>query len=487
MNKVLKRFGGFALSLVAAMHLLILPVFADNDADYLAEAEERKKIPVESNLIENWPVGPEIGAESAILIEANTGVVLYEKNVHEKLYPASVTKLLTALVAYDSCKMDEMVTFSYDAVGSIDWRYDANMGINGGSSITMEQTLYGMLVGSANEAAYAVAEHVSGNGNLDAFADLMNKKAAELGCTDSHFVTPNGIHDEDHYTSAYDLSLIARAFFNNELLSRISNTPSYTIPQSATQTKGDLTVYAKSKLFPGKEYAYEGLVGTKTGYTDYARQTLVSCAERNNIKLICVIMKEEAPFQYTDTIDLFNYGFNNFDIITVADKDEKYNISSLNFFSTGGDLFGNSKPFIKIDPNAYIVIPTGSSLEKTESRISYDDLNDNQVARIDYYYSGTFIGSAGIIPSGSENKLYDFSETDYSTDPSEAEEIEEGDNTIFINIIHVIVYILAGAFVLIILFLLFSFLKKKHVFRRRSTSNKKYNYKNKKLDWKNFK
>ena len=114
-------------------------------------------------------------------------------------------------------------------------------------------------------------------------------KAKELGCTNSNFITPNGIHDDYHYTSAHDMALIAQAFFSNELLCKMSLTTSYHVPQTATQPREDMIVWAKSKLLPGKEYAYDSLVGTKTGYTDDARQTLVSCAQKNGLKLVCVI------------------------------------------------------------------------------------------------------------------------------------------------------------------------------------------------------
>lgn len=482
MKIYIKRF--FMFALIFFISFSTLPIKAYADVDYEAEAEKRKKMTVESNLIENWPLGPEIGAKSAILIEANTGVVLYEKNVHEKLFPASVTKILTALVAFDNSEMNDMVTFSYDAVGSIDWRTDANMGIAGGSSITMEQTLYGMLVGSANEAAYAIAEHIAGNGKLDEFAKLMNEKAKSLGCVDSNFVTPNGIHDDNHYTSAYDLSLIGRAFFKNEFLSHIACTPKYTIPPSPTQTKGELTVYAKSKLFPGKEYAYEGLVGTKTGYTDLARQTLISCAERGNMKLICVIMMEESPNQYTDTIDLFNYGFTNFQITTVADKDTKYNISSLNSFSTEGNLFGDSKSFIEIDPKAYVVLPYGSTLEDTTSSVGYDNLDYKQVARIDYFYSDVKVGSAGVIPTGDKITKFEFTDTkDMLTYPEE--EVEE-DNVIFIDVFKMIIYTAIGAVFIVILIIVITVARKRYKYKQMSTASGRYEYKKPDLDWKDF-
>ena len=184
--------------------------------DYQAEAEERKALPVQTNEIENWPAGPAIGAQSAILLEANTGVLLYAKNIDEKLYPASTTKLMTCLLAAENSTMDEMVTFSHDAVFSIE-PGSSHIGIDENESMPMEECLYGILTGSANEVANAVAEHIAGS--MEDFAKMMNEKAAELGCKNTHFVNAHGLHDENHYTSAYDLALIAKAFFQNELLS----------------------------------------------------------------------------------------------------------------------------------------------------------------------------------------------------------------------------------------------------------------------------
>ena len=440
--------------------------------DYEAEAEERKDMTVESNLYENWPAGPKIGAQSAILIEANTGVTLYEKNIHDKLYPASVTKILTALIAVEKCDLDEMVTFSYDAVNSIDWRTDANMGINANDSITMEQCLYGLLVGSANEAAYAIAEHICGEGNVSDFAKLMNEKAAELGCVDSNFVTPNGIHDENHYTSAYDLSKIATAFFDNELLCKISSTSSYMIPTSDTQPNPDMAVYAKSKLLPGKEYAYDGLVGTKTGYTEYARQTLVSCAEKNGMKLICVILKEESPGQYTDSHELFDYGFNNFYVANISNNDSSYNIQSANSFSSGKDLFGNSTPLIQMDSDDYVILPVGSDFNSVSSSVSYNDLGEDEIARVDYFYFDTYVGSGHIVPTSVQQSGYTFGTNISQLDNNSDNE----DNIIVVDILKILAITVGVALILILLFTLRAVFISKRRNRRRNRASKNYEY-----------
>ncbi len=468
------------LSCVVMLTSSVSYVFADTFEENQEAAEARKDLPIQSDEIDGWPAGPRIGAQAAMLMEVNTGTVLYAKNIDERLYPASVTKLLTALVAVDNCDMDEMVTFSQAAISSIDWKQDANMGINAGDVITMEQCLYGLLVGSANEVAYAIAEHICGDGNIEDFAKLMNEKAQSLGCNNSNFVTPNGIHDENHYTSAHDLALIGQAFFSDELLCRMSSTTSYHVPQTATQPREDMIVWAKSKLHPGKEYAYPNLVGTKTGYTDYARQTLVSCAERDGLKLVCVIMKEESPAQFTDTIELFNYGFDNFEAITISDKDNKYSINGLSFFSTDSDVFGSSKPILMMDSSDYIVLPVGARFDDATSELSYDNLDKGVIAAVNYYYNSQFVGCAHIIPAKETITTFDF-----SPDKTVIDDTKEPDDVLVINVKTVILIILGVALIAIILFVIRAIILSKSKSRRRRNVVKKYG-KHQSLDWKDF-
>ena len=486
-----KRAGAvaFAISCILAMQLFMsIPVTAAPDqeetenSDYLALAEERKSEPIQTDEYKDWPAGPKIGAEGAVLMEVHTGTILYSKNADERLYPASITKMLTALVAMDNCDMDEEVTFSQAAIDSINWREDANMGINPGNSITMEQCLYGLLVGSANEVAYAIAEHISGPGNISGFADLMNEKAASLGCKNTHFVTPNGIHDPEHYTSAYDMALIAQAFYSNELLTKMASTVSYHVPQTATQPKDDMIVYAKSKLHPGKEYAYEYLVGTKTGYTEAARQTLVSCAEHNGMRLVCVIMKEETPAQFTDTIELFEYGFNNFRAMNVSENDKTYVIQSLNFFNTGMDIFGSSKAILQMNKSDYIVIPADAKFEETESSIDYDGLKEGEIAKVDYYFNDVYVGSGRIEAATDEHPTFDFS----SKTENEIEQKDE-ENVLIINIKKIINIVIMIALGLAVLFglraLIFGKLRGR---RRKRLIKKKKALGTKSLNWKGF-
>lgn len=381
--------------------------------DYQAQAEAHRLMPIESNAIENWPQGPAVTAKSAILLEANTGTVLYAKNVHEKLYPASTTKILTAYIARQKSGLDEKVEYSSTAVNSINWREDSNIGIKPGEALTMEQSLYGLLVGSANECGNAIGEHISGS--IEAFVDLMNETAKELGCTDSHFVTTNGIHDEEHYTSAYDLAVIARKFFEDELLCKMSSTPSYVLPAGPDLSK-ELIPNSKNKLFPGRKYAYEYLVGSKTGYTAAARQNLVSCAEKDGMKLICVVMDDEAPMQYTDTIDLFEYGFSNFTAVNVSKNDTTYSVKTGSLFATDNVIFGDAAPILSIDSDASLILPSNASFSDLDSELSYDDAAAGQAAVIHYTYSGQPVGTAPILYA---NDIKGF---DFNAEPVSAEE-----------------------------------------------------------------
>lgn len=470
-----KRIGHKTLS--AFLYILILASISLNayaapasTEEALADAEERKSLPIQSNQIENWPAGPAIGAQSAILMDANTGVILYAKNIDEKLYPASTTKLMTCLLASEKCQLDEMITFSHNAVFSIELG-SSNIGIDEGQSMPLEECLYGILVASANEVANAVAEHIAGS--TDAFAEMMNEKAAELGCKNTHFVNAHGLFDENHYTSAYDLALIAKAFFQNELLAKIGNTPSHHFLATATQPD-DFISRNKHKLITG-EIVYDGIKGGKTGYTDEARQTLVTCAEQNGMKLICVIMKEESPEQFYDTIKLFSYGFTNFSAVNVSENETNYSIQNSNFFHTSNDIFGNSKPILVLNQNSYLIMPKTVTFEDLDSEISYDTIKDNEVAIINYYYHDTYVGNATIDLANNTSASYDFTENIQEENIKEAKE----QNIIVVNIKNVLIATLIIALILIAVFVIrsiinsYSFLDNGKTVKRRRRMQKR--------------
>jgi D-alanyl-D-alanine carboxypeptidase len=267
----------------------------------------------------------------------------------------------------------------------------SNIGMDVGETITVEQALYGIMVGSANEVANAVAEKVSGS--IDAFVDLMNERAVELGCTNTHFVTTNGLHDDNHYTTAHDLCLIAKAFFENDTLARIGNTPSYHFTATATQPD-DFYLTNKHQLITG-ETPCDGVLGGKTGYTSLARETLVTAAERNGMTLICAVLKEESPYQFTDTVNLFDYGFNNFFCTDVAGNDSSVNFYDKPFLSNGKSPFGNNTETFSLAETGTVIVPTGYSISDLTSNIEYASDNSGN-GTVTYSYGNTVVGTADL-------------------------------------------------------------------------------------------
>ena len=261
---------------------------------------------VQTDTLANWPQGPAIYAESGILVDLDTQEILYSKNIDKQLYPASITKIMTTLVAIESSSPEEPVTFSQHALDSIEWD-SSNIGCRLNETLTMEQCWYAMMLNSANEVCCGVAEHISGS--IEAFVDKMNQKAAELGCTNTHFSNPNGLPDETHYTTAHDMALIANAAYQNETFRQIFSTRQYEIPPTPQYTETRYLYNHHKMMQPDTEYYYEGCLGGKTGYTETALNTLVTIASRNGKNLLCVTMRTQGRQVYTDTASLFDYGF----------------------------------------------------------------------------------------------------------------------------------------------------------------------------------
>lgn len=304
-NKI--KFGITAFLMVMSVFLQCMPVSATEEGEDAQRQEEQ--LPSGPDWAIDMGTAPEVTAGSAILMDIDTGVILYEKNIHEKMYPASITKLLTCLVAFEHSELTDVVTFSREAVFGIE-RGSSNIGIDEGEQLTMEECYYAALLESANEVSSGIAEHVGGS--IEGFADMMNAKVQELGGTDSHFVNANGLHDDNHYTSVYDMALIGRAFAQNEVLLKISGTPYYHINATPTQ-KDEIDLRHHHAMLPGCQRGtsriYEYAIGGKNGFTVISRQTLVTFAKKDGHRLVCVVMKEEKPNHYIDSTSLFDYGF----------------------------------------------------------------------------------------------------------------------------------------------------------------------------------
>lgn len=425
------------LSVFAGTVFCPLLSFAETDEQKLAA---NKALPVASNETANWPQGPEVGAQAAILMDAGTGMILYEKNIHLKEYPASTTKMLTCLVASENSDPNEMVSFSYDAVFDTP-RNSNHVAIDPGEEMTVYECIQAILIRSANECSFAIAEHIGGD--RENFAKMMNEKAAELGCTDSNFVNPNGLPDEEHYTSAYDMALIGRAFLENESLRSISVMPRLHIYPSAKQ-KDEIIENSTNEMVKGRKYEYQYFIGGKTGHTEDAGYCLVSGAEKDGVRLICVVMNDVNPNQYVDTISLFDYGFSNFDKVNISETETRYNISTKGSFYTGVDVFGNSEPILALNKNDYIMLPKTVPFGDIESDISYETESETEAALITYSYHGRFLGTASVdFATPDDNAGYTFDEIPASVSAEKEEPIiPEEQRVIFINIVKIARYVL---------------------------------------------
>lgn len=312
------------LLLFVAIYLFPNKIWAENIINY-----DNNKI---TNIQEELDIFKNITAPNLLLAETNTGRILYERNIDEKIYPASLTKLMTAILVVENCELDEIVTVSENAVFSVPSGY-VNANLQVGEELTVEDLLYVMLIPSANDAANALAEHVGGN--IESFSAMMNSRAKELGCTGSNFTNPSGLHQEEHYTTTKDLFLISQKAVENNLIKRIIGTTTYTLPSTNKYTKEPrifaTTNYMMKKSL--KNYYCDYCIGAKTGYTGEAKNCVVEFAKKDGIELTAIVMGEVAKVKgqkFLDAKEMFEYVFENYDNEYVSKENEKYEIVKVN-------------------------------------------------------------------------------------------------------------------------------------------------------------
>lgn len=355
----------------------------------------------------DWPDGPGVFAESAIVMEASTGLILYEKNMDEVHYPASITKIMTALLAIENSNLGEIVTFSKKAIFDVDLN-SSRIGIDVGEQLTMQQCLYAILLESANEVSYAVAEHVAGS--AEEFAKMMTERAKSLGCENTNFVNPHGLHDDNHYTSAHDMALITREAMKNETFRKIFGTRTYQIPPTNIQEESRYC--ANHHRFILKQtYRYDDCIGGKTGYTSKSRYTLVSVAKRGDLELICVVMRDDtSAHQYTDTQKLFDFGFDNFSVYTIGDQETAQILEESPMFTRYNPLLSTAATPIITDEKGYLILPNSASALDAKKEVTFypaseqtTTLNSNTViGKISYTYLGKYVGGADILYHNNE-------------------------------------------------------------------------------------
>ena len=366
-----------------------------------AEQESQQQVyamPVESNGWANWPQGPGTYGEAAIVMEVGTGAILYAKNIDDHHYPASITKVLTALVALENGQLTDTVTFSHDSVAFLQ-PGDSSVGLKEGNMISLDQALHSTLLASANEAAYAVGESVGINAGYDYnwFLEQMNIRCKELGGENSNFVNTNGLHDPNHYTCARDMALIGRELFKYPEFFSIVQTLNYEIPESET-TEQHVFQQKHKMLIPGNSNYYEYAIGGKTGYTSDALSTLITMADNGNLQLVCVVLRTHGANIYPDTRNLFDYAFTNFQKISVAENETSEDVDEC---------------------SGYVVVPNGVEFTDLDMEIIPDGGTSTE-ATLEYRYDDQVVGSARAVLSQSylaehSAKVQDFKELQAQT------------------------------------------------------------------------
>lgn len=410
----------------------------------------------------DWPSGPSVFADGAVVMEASTGLVLYGKNIDQAYYPASITKIMTALLTIENANPGDIITLSSDAYYSVELN-SSRIGIEVGEQITVQQALYAVLLMSANEVSYALAEYVGGT--VDKFIDMMNERAKEIGCKNTHFANPHGLPDDNHYTTPYDMALITREAMKNETFRKIFATRTYQIPPT-NLTNESRPLRNHHKFVLRQDYVYDGCIGGKTGYTSKAKYTLVTVAKRDDLELICVVMRDDTgDHQYTDTQKLLDFGYNNFSIYPIADLDNSSAvISESPFFTKYSSLLSQNDNPVITDKDGFLVLPNDASPQDANKEIIFfsdkknnkaevksvsgDDSDDLVIGQISYTYNGRYVGGADIIYRDEKKPTLTLQTPDKSSIPSDTDQLTSSSET-DTDLKPVIIGVIIGILVLI--------------------------------------
>lgn len=347
---------------------------------------------------------PSISAESAVVMDVQSGTILYEKNMDKKQYPASITKVMTAMLAIENSSLSETVTYSREAVTNLE-SGASNIDIKPGEKLSMKDSLYGILLMSANEACNGVSEHIAGS--TKKFVKMMNQRAKELGCTGTHFANTNGLWMAKHYTTAHDMALISQAAYKNPVFAEITGTKRYNIGKTNKSKERYLhnhhgMLYAST--FP--QYVYEYCVGGKTGFTLKCRYTLVTYAKKNGMTLVSVIMRAPnspwtEPNEYTDTTKILNYCFENYKRYGI-EKETTESVNQNNLFTQFSSYYKKESSPLSIEEGAGVILPKGVKLSQAQRKVEFFDTptavgrSKKVIGKITYTYGGKSVGGSDI-------------------------------------------------------------------------------------------
>ena len=295
--------------------LLVIVLILFSEVVYAAE-EEKETVDVEEIVEEIEQASstsvdtPNINSRAAIVIERNSQIPIYEKNSNERRKMASTTKIMTSIIVVEKGNLEEIVTISKKAGGT----GGSRLGLKAGDKVKVKDLLYGLMLCSGNDAAVALAEHIGGS--AESFAELMNKKAEELGLKNTHFVTPHGLDEEEHYTTAYELAILTNYALNIPEIAKIVRTERYMVW---------INDYAKEIRNTNELLGYlDGVYGVKTGFTNGANRCLVTAVKRGDLDIICVVLGADTKkYRTKDSIQLIEYAFKNYEIVPMEESIEK--------------------------------------------------------------------------------------------------------------------------------------------------------------------
>ena len=411
--KIKKLLAGFLAAGISLSLMTVSPVSAAEETAAAASSG------ITTNSIAGWPQGPEITSTAAVIMEDSTNTVLYAKNADQQLYPGGTVKVMTTLLALENTQLTDQVTMTATGVSGVT-DGGANISAQLDEVFTIEQCLYAMMLSSANDIALQVAEHIGGS--VEGFVKMMNDRAAQLGCTGTVFTNPTGLPDENQHTTAHDMALIMKAAIDNDTFRTIAGTTSYTI--SATNVSGGERVLTNnfSMLNSANAAYYPNCIGGREGYTEASGSTLVCGAEKNGTTLIAVVLQGASGTTAAEAGSLLNYGFDNFQMLSLGDTD--FNMLS------GGNVF----------------VPVGATADSLTAEDSPGE--EGQLNR-QYYFGGAPVGTAVMaVTEEPDTSMVDASQQNLEAARSFSEEKSE-----------VPYYIISGAGALILILLFVGIIK----------------------------
>ena len=406
--KIKKLLAGFLAAGISLSLMTVSPVSAAEETAAAASSG------ITTNSIAGWPQGPEITSTAAVIMEDSTNTVLYAKNADQQLYPGGTVKVMTTLLALENTQLTDQVTMTDTGVSGVT-DGGANISAQLDEVFTIEQCLYAMMLSSANDIALQVAEHIGGS--VEGFVKMMNDRAAQLGCTGTVFTNPTGLPDENQHTTAHDMALIMKAAIDNDTFRTIAGTTSYTI--SATNVSGGERVLTNnfSMLNSANAAYYPNCIGGREGYTEASGSTLVCGAEKNGATLIAVVLQGASGTTAAEAGSLLNYGFDNFQMLSLGDTD--FNMLS------GGNVF----------------VPVGAT---ADSLTAEDTPGEEGQLNRQYYFGSAPVGTAVVaVTEEPDTSMVDASQQNLEA----ARSFSEGKSEVPYYIIGG-----AGALILILLF-----------------------------------